>query len=86
MKNHHSGKVYEKQDCVVGDSTTCGCVVLWEGDLGHFKEGNTWVGATVQDFRGVNILTVGGECKTEPVEDIGEVVEVEEGDLQKRVG
>ena len=65
-----------------------GVLFLWEGGLGHFEEENTCsyrlVGATVQDFRGVNILTVGGECKTEPVEDIGEVVEVEEGDLQER--
>ena len=28
VKNHHSGKVYENQDCVVGDSTTYGRVVF----------------------------------------------------------
>lgn len=38
-----------KQDCVVGDSSACGRVVLWEQDVGKLNEGESYklVGASV---------------------------------------
>ena len=31
-------KELKKQDCVVGNSTGCGRIVLWENDVKHLKE------------------------------------------------
>ena len=36
------GKELEKQDCVVGDSSGCARVVLWEKDVGHLTEGESY--------------------------------------------
>lgn len=84
VKNRE-GKELEKRDCVVGDSSACGRVVLWERDVGRMVEGRSYrlVGVSVRSFRGTNFLSVGGDCKIEDVEDIGEMAEVEEGDLQE---
>ena len=84
VKNRE-GKELEKQDCVVGDSSACGRVVLWEGDVGCMVEGQSYrlVGVSIRSFRGVNFLSVGGDCKIEGVDDIGEMAEVQEGELQE---
>lgn len=76
------GKELEKQDCLVGDSSGCTRVVLWEQDVGQLKEGECYklVGASVRSFRGVTYLSVGGDCMVESVSEIGEVAEVQEGD------
>ena len=84
VKNRE-GKELEKQDCVVGDSSACGQVVLWGRDVGCMVEGQSYrlVGVSIHSFRGVNVVSVGGDCKIEDVDDIGEMVEVQKGELQE---
>ena len=75
----------EKQDCMAGDSSACGRVVLCGRDAGGMVEGQSYrlVGVSIHSFRGVNFLSVGGDCKIEDVGDIGEMAEVQEGELQE---
>ena len=40
------------------------------------------MGVSIRSFRGVNFLSVGGDCKIEDMDDIGEMAEVQEGELQ----
>ena len=41
------------------------------------------MGVSIRSFRGVNFLSVGaGDCKIEDVDDIGDMAEVQEGELQ----
>ena len=49
------------------------------------KEGQSYklVGARVRSFRGMNYLSVGGDCTIEDVADIGEIANVEQSDLQE---
>ena len=84
MKNCE-GKELEKQDCMVGNSSACGRVVLCGRDAGGMVEGQSYrlVGVSIHSFRGVNFLSVGGDCKIEDVDDIGEMAEVQEGELQE---
>ena len=84
VKNR-DGMEQEKQDCVVGDASGCTRVVLWEGDVNWLEEGGCYklVGASVRSFRGVSYLSVGGDCTIESVDEIGEIAEVDEGDLQE---
>ena len=80
------GKSLQKQDCVVGDSDGCCRVVVWEGDVGKMKEEKTYklVKVAVKSFRGVNFLSVGRESQIVMVDDIGEIAEVEDGDLEEK--
>ena len=40
------------------------------------------MGVSIRFFRDVNFLLVGGDCKIEDVDAIGEMAEVQEGELQ----
>ena len=84
VKNRE-GKELQKQDCVVGDASGCTCVVVWERDVNRLKEDGCYkiIGASVRSFRGVSYLSVGGDCTIESVNEIGEIAEVEEGDLEE---
>ena len=60
---------------------------MWERDVGGLKEDDQTyklLRVSVRSFRGVSYLSVGGDCAIEMMDDIGEVAEVEEGDLEKR--
>lgn len=73
-----------KVDCVVGDSSGSGCIVLWEDDVGKLVQGNSYVvrGAGVGVFDGVKYLSVGVMCEIFEVEDMGEIADVECGDVE----
>ena len=83
VKNR-DGKELSKQDCVVGDSSACGRVVLWEQDVGRLEEGESYklTSVSVRSYRGVSFLSVGGDCTIEGVSDIGEIAELHEDDLE----
>ena len=80
VKNRH-GKELKKQDCVVGDSTGCGRIVLWENDVDCLKEKQSykWAGIGVRWFQGVNFLSVVDGCVISEADNIGETADIEEG-------
>ena len=67
------GRDFQKQDCIVGDISGCGKVVLWEKDIGSMAEGNSYklAGASIKSFGGITYLSIGDNCTITQVDDIG---------------
>ena len=80
------GKELSKQDCIVGDSSGCGRLVLWEQDVGKIAEDKSYkiIGAKVNTYKGVNYLSLAPESQIELIDDIGVTVEIDSDDLQER--
>lgn len=76
-----------KVDCVVGDSSGSERIVLWEENVGKFVQGRSYVvrGAGAGAFDGVKYLSIGVMGVIFEVEDIGEVGDVECGDVDSIV-
>ena len=85
MKNK-VGTQLNKQDCIVGDSSGCGRLVLWEEDVGKLDEDKCYklIGAKVRTYKGVNYLSLGQESQIECIDDIGVTAEIDSDDLQER--
>ena len=80
-------KSYEKQDCVVGDSSGCCRVVLWENDVNRLVCGSSYKlsSVVVRSFSEVNYLSVGMGSQIISVEDIGVVSSIQSGDIDRVV-
>ena len=79
------GKELDKQDCIVGDASSCGRLVLWE-DVGKIAEDKSYkiIGAKVNTYKGANYLSLAPESQIELIDDIGVIAEIDSDDLQDR--
>ena len=82
-----SGKTYTKQDCVVGDNSACGRVVLWQHDVNKLIVGNSYklIVVGVHLFSGINYLSVTEQSVIQPVSDIGDICYLESGDVDRLI-
>ena len=82
-----AGKVYQKQDCIVGDASGCGRVVLWEEDIGRLIVGTSYTLScvTVRCYDGVNFFSISKQSGIASVDDIGDIAKVETGDVDRPV-
>ena len=85
VKNRQ-GKELSKQDCIVGDASSCSHLVLWEEDVGKIAEDKSYkiVGAKVNTYKGANYLSLAPESQIELIDDIGVVAQIDSDDLQER--
>jgi hypothetical protein len=79
------GKELNKQECLVGDASGCGHLVLWEEMSVKYMK----IKATKSQehtFKGVNYLSLAPEFQIElhVIDDIGVTAEIEPDDLQDR--
>ena len=81
---NRDGKEFQ-QDCIVGDISGCGKVVLWETEVGSLTEGNCYKLAGVSEIIWRN-LSVGKNCKIAEVDDIRQVAYMEVQESGKIVG
>ena len=70
------GRKLKKQDCMIGDTSGCVKLVLWEQDVGALVEGDSYriVRVGVRCFSGVKFLSMGKDREIVRVGDIGDVV------------
>ena len=80
------GKELNKQDCIVGDASSCGRLVLWEEDVGKIAEDKSYkiIEAKVNTYKGANYLSFAPESQIELIDDIGVIAEIDSDDLQER--
>lgn len=77
------GKEINKLDCIVGDVSSCGHLVLWEEDVGKLDEDKKAIGAKVHTYKGVNYLLLAPESQIELIDNIGVTAEIDSDDLQE---
>lgn len=88
IESKQKAQTFQKQDCVVSDSSGCCRLVLWESHVGKFEVGKCYklIGVLVRCFNDINYLSVSANSEIEKIDDIGEVVEVENTDVDRPVG
>lgn len=79
------GHQLTKQDCIIGDSSGNGRVVLWEQDVGKMEETKSYklVSVEVKSFKGNSYFSFTSESEIIPINDIGETTEIIEEDLKE---
>ena len=81
------GKVLTTQDCMVGDASCKGRLVLWEEDIGSLLIGNSYnvIDVGIRHFRGMQFLSITPNSTIKEAADIGDVSEEETGDTDRAI-
>ena len=80
------GKVLTTQDCMVGDASGKGRLVLWE-DVGSLLIRNSYnvIDVGIRHFRGMQFLSITPNSTIKEAADIGDVSEEETGDTDRAI-
>ena len=72
-------------NCIIGDSSGNGRVVLWEQDVGKMEETKSYklVSVKGKSFKGNNYLSLTSKSEIIPIDDIGDTAEIIKDNLKE---